>query len=139
MARKDSKASSRPISEINVTPLMDLTFLLLITFIITFPLMEQGIPVQLPEGPAAELSEDSGRTITIDEEGRYYVDGQPLTFEQLAENLHGWGLVDPSMPLLVRADERIAYGKVAVILRTAYAAGLSRLALVTEGGTPATP
>ena len=139
MARKDSKVSSRPISEINVTPLMDLTFLLLITFIITFPLLEQGIPVQLPEGPAAELSEDAGRTITIDEDGRYFVDAQPMTFEQLAEDLHAWGRADPTMPLLVRADERIAYGNVARILRTAYAAGLSRLALVTEGGTAETP
>ncbi len=139
MARKDTRAANRTISEINVTPLMDLTFLLLITFIITFPLLEQGIPVQLPSGRAADLSEDAGRTITVDEYGQYYVDAEPVSFERLAEDLRAWGQADPSMPLLVRADERIAYGNVVKILRVAYEAGLSRLALVTEGETAQSP
>ncbi len=139
MARKSSKPANRTISEINVTPLMDLTFLLLITFIITFPLLEQGIPVQLPSGRAAELSEDAGRTITVDEHGQYYIDAEPVSFERLAEDLHAWGQADPSMPLLVRADERIAYGNVVKVLRSAYAAGLSRLALVTEGESASSP
>ncbi len=133
MARKVYKTSAGSISEINVTPLMDLTFLLLITFIITFPLLEQGVPVQLPKGRAAELTPDAGRTITVDDQGQYYLDATPVSFEQLEEDLQAWGQADPSMALMVRADERIAYGQVVRILRSAHAAGLSRLALVTEG------
>ncbi len=136
MARKIYKASAGPISEINVTPLMDLTFLLLITFIITFPLLEQGVPIQLPKGQAADLTTDQSRTITVDHEGQYYLDTLAVSFERLQEDLLAWGRLDPNMPLLVRADERIAYGRVIRILQAAHAAGLSRLALVTEGEAP---
>ncbi len=139
MARKFFKASKGAISEINMTPLMDLTFLLLITFIITFPLLEQGVPVQLPKGSAAELHPDAGHTITVDKEGQYYLDAAPVAFERLEEDFQAWGRTDPSMPLMVRADERIAYGSVMRILRAAHAAGLSRLALVTEGEAPTSP
>lgn len=139
MARKHINSGKRTISEINVTPLMDLTFLLLITFIITFPLLEQGIPVQLPSGRAADLSDDTGRTITVDQDGQHYIDAEPVSFERLAEDLRAWGQADPSMPLMVRADERIAYGNVVEILRHAYEAGLSRLALVTEGESAPSP
>ena len=66
MARKTPQSSLKQISEINLTPLMDLTFILLITFIITFPLIEQGIAVNLPKGKAKELSEEEARTVTVD-------------------------------------------------------------------------
>ncbi len=62
MARKSHISSLKQMGEINLTPLMDLTFILLITFIITFPLIEQGIPVDLPEGKARKL--DAARTST---------------------------------------------------------------------------
>ena len=68
MARKTPLTSLKQISEINLTPLMDLTFILLITFIITFPLIEQGIPVDLPAGEAEELTPERARTITLDED-----------------------------------------------------------------------
>ena len=65
MARKTALTSLSHISEINLTPLMDLTFILLITFVITFPLMEQGVSVNLPSGDADPLPEERTRTIRV--------------------------------------------------------------------------
>lgn len=126
-------ASLKQISDINLTPLMDLTFILLITFIITFPLIEQGIPVNLPKGEAIPVDSDSGmRTLTLDAEGRFYID-------DVHENLAGfdgiareWGTHAPEMRIFIRADESIAYGRVVEIMRILHQSGLSRLSLVTE-------
>ena len=78
MSRRSSLVSLNQISDINMTPLMDLTFILLITFIITFPLIEQGVSINLPKGNASTISETSSRTISINAEGSYYLDDDLL-------------------------------------------------------------
>jgi len=120
-------------SEVNLTPLMDLTFLLLITFIITFPLVEQGIQVQLPAGKAKDLKADRARTITLDRTGAVYLDDRPVTWERLAADLAALGKRSPETLILVRADERLQYATVVRALRVLNGAGLSRMALVTRG------
>ena len=85
MARKTPQTSLKAISEINLTPLMDLTFILLITFIITFPLIEQGIAVNLPKGKAKELTDEEARTVTVDAEGAIYLDNSPITLDELTD------------------------------------------------------
>ena len=74
MGRRTPVTSLKQISEINLTPLMDLTFILLITFIITFPLIEQGIQVNLPRAEASDLAPDRARTVSMDREGHLYLD-----------------------------------------------------------------
>jgi len=121
----------KQLSEINLTPLMDLTFILLITFIITFPLIEQGIPVNLPRGKAKDLSPDRSRTITIDAKGAYF-DDRSISHEALSETMQKLGRADPDVVIMVRADEAVPYGSVVKVLKILHDARIARMALVTR-------
>ena len=132
MARRTALSRNRLISELNMTPLIDLTFLLLITFIITFPLIEQGIPVRLPKGKASELDQANTFTITLNDKAEIFFDEVPTGAEALAAELKAKAAENPDVTILVRADEEIAYGKVVAILRLMHDANISRMALVTS-------
>ena len=132
MARRTALSRNRLISEINMTPLIDLTFLLLITFIITFPLIEQGIPVRLPKGKASELDQANTFTITLNDKAEIFFDDVPTGAEALAAELKAKAAENPDVTILVRADEEIAYSKVVAILRLMHDANISRMALVTS-------
>lgn len=136
MSRRTTIVALSEIKEINLTPLIDLTFLLLITFIITFPLIEQGIPVNLPRGKAQDLPERQTRTITIDPKGALFLDKQPIEKEAFAAEMNALGAADPDVTVMVRADEGVAYGKVAEVLRILHGAKIARLALVHQSDAP---
>lgn len=132
MARKTSLTSLKQISEINLTPLMDLTFILLITFIITFPLIEQGISVNLPKHKADTLSNDKARTVSVDRNGSVYFDEIPVTLDDLAVRLGELSRLDPEITVMIRADEEIRYGYLVKVLKVLHNAGIAKMALVTE-------
>jgi biopolymer transport protein ExbD len=131
MSRRTTIVALEQIREINMTPLIDLTFLLLITFIITFPLLETGIPVNLPRGQAETLDEKRTRTITLDVEGNLYLDRARVTREELAAAMTEAGRADPETVVLVRADEAIRYGRLVEILKVLHDAHIARMGLVT--------
>jgi biopolymer transport protein TolR len=131
VGRRTSLLALDQIREINMTPLIDLTFILLITFIITFPLIQQGIPVNLPRGQADELDEKKTRTITLDLSGNLYLDKAPVTREDLANEMNAMGKADPEIVIFVRADEKIEYGKLVEVLKILHDAKIARMALVT--------
>ena len=124
--------SLKQMSEINLTPLMDLTFILLITFIITFPLIEQGIQVDLPKGEATELSPEKARTITIDRTGRLFLDDAPVEFEFLEQTMQEVGESGGAVSVLIRADQNVVYREVVRILRVLHDANITSMALVTR-------
>ena len=130
--RKTSLVALKEISEINMTPLMDLTFILLITFIITFPLIEQGIPVNLPKGSAADLDNPDTRNITINAQGVLFLDGETVSAEVLAGEMQRTGELTPDTTVYVRADESIDYGRVAEVMKVLYDSNITRMALVTQ-------
>jgi len=130
--RKYSLTSTRRISEINLTPLTDLTFLLLTTFIITYPLLEQGIMVDLPDGSAEELSESKTRTITINKDGAIYLDNSQLSIDELKSSMGVIGQSEPDAVVMVRGDEKIVYGRIVEVLKVLYDAKITKMALVTE-------
>lgn len=132
MHRKFSLTSMKQISEINLTPLMDLTFILLITFIITFPLIEQGIVVNLPKGKASDLSSNSAQTITLDVDGKLYLDDIPISHVDLATRMNELGQSNPETSVMVRADERIQYRNVVKVLKILHDAKVEKMALVTQ-------
>ena len=132
MARKIPQTSLKQISEINLTPLMDLTFILLITFIITFPLIEQGIPVNLPQGKAREVVDDKARTVTLDVKGQLYLDNEPVSVEDLQTVLTALGQSSPDVAVMLRADKTIPYGKVVDVLKILNRANIRKMALVTQ-------
>ncbi len=132
MGRRTTIVSLEGIREINMTPLIDLTFLLLITFIITFPMIEQGIPVNLPKGKAAELQDQNNRTITVNAKGEIFLDQRPIELEQLAVEMNSLGQADPEATVFVRGDAGISYGKMVDVMRLLHDAKISRMALVTS-------
>jgi len=115
-----------------MTPLMDLTFILLITFIITFPMIEQGIPVNLPKGSAADLDNPNTLNITIDAQGVLFLDDETVSIEALTGEIQRTGELAPDTTVYVRADERIDYGRVAEVMKILYDAKITRMALVTQ-------
>lgn len=132
MARKYPLTSLKQMSEINLTPLMDLTFILLITFIITFPLIEQGITVDLPKADAEDLGPELPQTVTIDEKGTIYFNEIRVTIEELNKQLGLLANRTPDAMVMVRADETITYGNVVSVLKVLHGARISRMALVTQ-------
>lgn len=137
MARKTSLTSVQEMKEINLTPLMDLTFILLITFIITFPLIEQGVAINLPTGEGDPLETEKSLMVSVDKEGVYYLDEQRMSREELSQSIQAAATADPNVTVLVRADESIEYGKVVEVVQILRAAKISKMALVNQSGNDA--
>ncbi len=130
--RKTSLIALKEISEINMTPLMDLTFILLITFIITFPLIEQGVSVNLPSGKTADLGNANARSITIDAEGNLFLDDLPISQEGLSREMELISGIHCESPIYVRADKNVKYELVSNIIVILHKTGITKMALVTE-------
>lgn len=136
MARRTSLVSLNQISDINMTPLMDLTFILLITFIITFPLIEQGISINLPKGQAQELPEVTSVAIALDARGKLYVDERAVTEEELLAVVSERVAQTPELTLFLRADQSLSYGEVMRLMQLFHQADLYRIALISEVSAP---
>ena len=134
MARRTSLVSLDQISDINMTPLMDLTFILLITFIITFPLIEQGIAINLPKGKAADMMEQETRSISLNMDKQLYLDDVPVSREELLASMMEIGVSEPNTTIYVRADRKLPYGEVVEIMRVLHEANITKMALVTDPG-----
>lgn len=133
MARRTSLVSLQQISDINMTPLMDLTFILLITFIITFPLIEQGVAINLPNGKSADMEDAVHRSISLNSDKQLFLDDAPVTKDELVSVMMEIGLSEPDTTIYVRADRKLPYGDVVEIMQVLHAAKITRMALVTAG------
>jgi len=122
---------SKVINNIDMTSLIDLTFLLLITFIITMPALEQGISIRLPQGNADTLPNKKSNVVTLDAEGKAYLNNRVITLEDLDHTLGNMAADDSEVAVLVRADERLEYGKVIQVMKILYKVKITRMALVT--------
>lgn len=120
----------------NLTAMSDLTFLLLITFIITFPMIEQGVPVKLPKGKARQAdAQKKTSSVTVDEEGRVYLGDRIVDHDGLARELEARVAEDPDHRVVVRGDVESRFGAVAEVMRIASQAGVAMtVAVKDEGG-----
>ena len=121
----------------NLTAMSDLTFLLLITFIITFPMIEQGIPVKLPKGKSRQMdAQKKTSSVTVDDEGRVYLGDALVDYNGLARELAARVTENPELKLVVRGDVETRFGGVAEVMRIAERAGVRSMAVATkdEGG-----
>ncbi len=131
MARRTALNRSRLISELNMTPLIDLTFLLLITFMITIPLVEQA-SASACEGQGQRARHVPHVLHRPQRQGRAVL-RQPAHHPGTAgERPESKAEADPDVTILVRADETIPYGKVVAVLRLMHEANVTRMALVTD-------
>ncbi|WP_366943568.1 ExbD/TolR family protein [Parasphingopyxis sp.] len=124
-----------PMSEINVTPFVDVMLVLLIIFMVTAPLLASGVPVQLPESRAGALDQESEPTqIAIDESGQIFVDDIAVTDLELASTFAAIA-EQPAGPeghaVFLRADTRLDYGRVMLVMGELNRAGLNRISLLT--------
>lgn len=117
-------------SEINVTPLVDVMLVLLIIFMVTAPLMHQGLDVELPNAKGKELPSEQRIDITIVKDGSIQLDGGRVTMEQLGRKLREMNASQPSV--FLRADKSVPYGLVVEVMAEIKGAGLERLGMVTE-------
>jgi biopolymer transport protein ExbD len=138
MKRFSQRSGYHTMSELNVTPLLDLAFVLLIIFIITTPLMEQGIQLNLPTATATTTAPDpkSIKTVSVDRNGLVYLERNPISIARLETELRRIKAVDPEVAIIVRADKNILYQKVMDVVDTLQRAGVSKMALINtpEGG-----
>jgi biopolymer transport protein ExbD len=136
MRRFSQRNSLVTLSDINITPLLDLAFVLLIIFIITTPLLEQGLNLKLPQvsGKPDERKLDPRniRTIDVSQAGQYKMRGQFFRSEQIASMLKQEQRANPNLIVYIRADHSGLYRYVAVLLNDLEQAGLTQVSLRTS-------
>ena len=123
----------RLVSEINVTPMVDVMLVLLVVFMITAPLLTVGVPVDLPKTAASRMvGQDEPLVITVDAEGRLYLQDTEVTIDQLTPRLAAITEAKRDTRIFLRGDNAIAYGRVMEVMGRMNVAGFKRLALITE-------
>jgi biopolymer transport protein TolR len=121
------------ISQINVTPLVDVMLVLLIIFMVTAPILQQGVSVDLPKVDAAPLAgQEEQLVVNVAKTGQLYLNDTAVTAEQLSTKLRAIAGARPDRQLYVRADQSVPYGVVMRVMGAVRAAGLVRVGLVTE-------
>jgi len=112
--------------------MLDFSLTLLTVFLITYPLLEQGVRVNLPRGKAADLKPEHARTVNVRLDGALFLDNEPVSEARLAADLSQAGRADPDLTVYVRADRDLKYSRVMDIMRLLHEAGLSKVALVSQ-------
>ena len=141
MAFSSNSAAGAPMADINVTPLVDVMLVLLIIFMVTAPLLNAGVPVDLPDSRANALpNEPKQVTISMTPDGKTYLDTAEVAPGELADRLAGLaGTGDGGKPPLVtlRADRALAYGEVMRVMGELNHGGFNAISLVTNGSVTA--
>ena len=128
-----ARQTYRPMSEINVTPFVDVMLVLLVVFMITAPLLTVGVTVELPEAESPVIhGQDEPLAVTVDAEGQIFIQDTAVELGELAPRLVAITANKPDTRIFVRGDKTIAYGLVMEVMGTLYAAGFNRVALITE-------
>jgi biopolymer transport protein ExbD len=120
-------------SEINMTPMVDVMLVLLIIFIITLPVIQQAVKVDLPKANSArnEVKPESVQ-VSIDAKGQIYWNSTPVTLKAYNENADKASQEDPQPEINLRADKSVQYDYVAKVLAASKRAGLTKLGFITE-------
>jgi biopolymer transport protein TolR len=131
---KTRSSRSRPImSDINVTPFVDVMLVLLIIFMVTAPMMTVGISVDLPQTKAGPIDEKSEPlTISIDKEGLIYIQETVVSLDELVPRLKALTQDNDQAPIFIRGDQGISYGKVMDVMGSVNAAGFKKVALLAQ-------
>src|SRR5258705_1711427 len=134
MRRFSQRSSLVTLSEINITPLLDLAFVLLIIFVITTPLLEQALPLKLPTGgqPDKPLNPRDIRTVEISAQGLYLLDRRKMRIDQVESELVKDYKANPNLVVYLRADESSRWKDVAAVLDRCQRNGITRVAPKTE-------
>jgi biopolymer transport protein ExbD len=128
------QAEGKSYDDINVTPMVDLYLVLLLIFIIMTTAGVQGVKVDLPKGSKqpAEITGPKGKAITVNNEGKVFLDTVPVTLEQLEQRLAEHKAKNPDFPVVIRGDRATQYQGIMDVLEVVGRQGLSKVGLVTQ-------
>ena len=129
-----------PLSEINVTPLVDVMLVLLIIFMVAAPLMTVGVPVRLPQSGAPKVARpEEPVVVTIDAAGRPFLGKTALDPATMLGELKAVATAEPGRVVLVRGDRGVPYGRIMEVMGQVGAAGFTKVSLIAEAAPPPAP
>jgi len=121
------------IAQINITPLVDVMLVLLVIFMVTAPMMQQGIGVELPKVAATPLNNESEPlTVVVSRDGSVQFNNTPLQIEELNRKLSATVQAQPDCKVALRADKNVPYGKLAEVMAAIRDAGVKKIGMVTD-------
>jgi len=124
---------TEPMGEINVTPLVDVMLVLLIIFMVTAPLLTQGVNVDLPDANAPAMQQNvEPLVVSIKANGKIFIQKKSISIKQLAPRIEAIRKQNPGLPVFIRGDAKTPYGKVAEVMSLLESAGIKKVGLVTE-------
>jgi len=124
---------NEPMGEINVTPLVDVMLVLLIIFMVTAPLLSQGVNVDLPDAESPAMQQNvEPLVVSIQADGTLYIQKLAIDIKQLAPRIQAMRQQKPGLPVFIRGDSKTPYGRVAEVLSLLETAGIQKVGLVTE-------
>lgn len=132
--RRSRRGGARPISEINVTPMVDVMLVLLIVFMVAAPLLTAGVPVDLPSSEAKPIADEDNKPIEISvtPEGKAFIGETEVEKERLIPLLSAMTEGQLDRRIYIRADQKISYGEVMKIIGAVNGAGFNKVALISE-------
>ncbi len=136
MSHSQPRKGRASLSEINVTPMVDVMLVLLIVFMVSAPLLQQGVDVNLPKADAGSLSQsDQPTVLSIKSNAAIELDQKSYSLSTLAGKLEALSIAKPNLQVLVQADEAVNYGVVAKVMAEVKKAKIHRVGLVTAPET----
>lgn len=124
---------NNPISDINVTPLVDVMLVLLIVFMVTAPLLTVGVPIELPKTSAKQMTDDNEPlTITIDKNSKIYIQEMEIDFDELTEKLEAIGQSNFDQKIYINGDKDISYEVLMRVMAKISSSGYTSIGLVTD-------
>ncbi len=136
--RLESPSASRPMSDINMTPLIDVMLVLLVIFMITAPLMSSSLKLELPKADAAQPNDaPQFISVALDPQGQLFFGDEALDPAAFAARVLETARKNPKTEVQLRADKGVPYGRVAELIGVVQKAGLNRIGFVTESPSAA--
>ncbi len=130
--KRGRRGRARPVSEINVTPMVDVMLVLLVIFMITAPLLTTGVPVDLPQTQANAIKDpEEPMTVSVNAEGKVYLQDAEVELAVLVPRLRAIAGTNPDLRIFVRGDKSVDYGRVMEVMGTINAGGFNKVALIT--------
>ena len=128
-----SQGSNSSISQINVVPLVDVMLVLLVIFMVTAPILQQGVQIDLPQAKAAALSgEEEQLVVSLNKTGTIFLNDNEIALAELGPKLQAVTQLRPDKTVFLRADRAVPYGDVVQVMAAVKAAGVQSLGMITE-------
>ena len=137
--RLDRSLGAQPMSDINMTPLIDVMLVLVVIFIITAPLLASSIKLDLPVAEGARAGHaPRSVTVVVDASGQTFLQDQAVAMDALVQQLQVLARISPQTEILLRADKTVPYGRIVEVMGAAQSAGLNRIGFVADAPAPVT-